>query len=144
MGRAPASCAAGLAVLLYLEQEKLPAKVAGRSLALRDALAAALAGCPIVREVRGRGFLLGIPMSPPRRPLVPSTRHGSWPPGSTPKRWTGGCWCIPPPQHATATPADQTLLAPAFTATDEDLDEMVTRTAATVRSVATQVEADLL
>ena len=34
--------------------------------ALRDELAAALAGCEMVREVRGRGFLLGIDYVDPR------------------------------------------------------------------------------
>ena len=141
---APASCAAGLAVLLYLEREKLPARVAGRGPALRDALADALDGCPIVREVRGRGFLLGISYVDPR-----DGRSFPDPAWQLAARIDGEALDRGLVVYSTA-PArdgyagDQTLLAPAFTATDEDLDEMVTRTAATVRAIATQVEADLL
>jgi adenosylmethionine-8-amino-7-oxononanoate aminotransferase len=39
--------------------------------------------------------------------------------------------------------ADQTLFAPAFTATDDDLDEMVSRFADAVHHVAKEIEVEL-
>ncbi|HZD18132.1 MAG TPA: aminotransferase class III-fold pyridoxal phosphate-dependent enzyme, partial [Actinomycetota bacterium] len=57
---APLSCAVGLAVLDLLVERELVARVRDRGPALRDELEAALSGFEIVREVRGRGFLLGV------------------------------------------------------------------------------------
>ena len=65
-GGAPLQCAVGLAVIDYLRRHGLVERVAERGPALRGALAHALEGCELVREVRGRGFLLGVDYVDPR------------------------------------------------------------------------------
>jgi adenosylmethionine-8-amino-7-oxononanoate aminotransferase len=140
---APLSCAVGLAVLDFLVERELVDRVRDRGPSLRDELESALAGSEIVREVRGRGFLLGVELVDPRdgesflpdeldaAALVDQTafEHGLLVTSthSTPDGYTG----------------DQTLLAPAFVATDEDLGEMVERFAATIADVERSVKDSL-
>ena len=56
----PPSCAAALASLAVLEEEKLAERAAELGAAALAKLRAELAGRPSVREVRGRGLMLGI------------------------------------------------------------------------------------
>ncbi len=140
---APLPCAVGLAVLDVLVERGLVQRVAERGPKLRDELEAALAGSEMVREVRGRGFLLGVELVDPRdresflpdeldvAALVDQTaiEHGLLVTSahSTPDGYTG----------------DQILLAPAYVSTDEELDEMVRRFAATIADVEGTVTAAL-
>lgn len=140
---APLPAAVGLAVVDTLVERKLVARVHDRGPALRDELEAALAGSEIVREVRGRGFLLGVDLVDPRDrdSFLPdeldvasmvddvALEHG----------------LLVTSTHATRDgfAGDQTLLAPAFVATDEELGEMVERFAATIADVEQDVKARL-
>jgi len=123
---APVSCAVGLAVLDEFLERGLVERVRERGPSLRDELEAAVGDLDIVAEVRGRGFLLGIELVDPRDGsflsadlhtaelvddvalehgmLVTSTNSAS-------DGYTG----------------HQTLLAPAFTSSDAELNEMVSR-----------------
>jgi adenosylmethionine-8-amino-7-oxononanoate aminotransferase len=120
---APLFCAIGLAVLEILVEEGLVERVAQRGPRLRVELEAALAGCSVVGEVRGRGYLLGVEVTEPVGPLVDriAYEHGLLVTSShsAPDGYVG----------------DQTLLAPAFTSTDEELAEMIERFAATMSEV---------
>ncbi len=137
---APLPCAVGLAVLDALVERDLVRRVCDRGPSLREELSRALRGSEIVREVRGRGFLLGVEFVDPRdgESLLPDEldaaalvdqvafEHGVLVTSthSNPDRYTG----------------DQTLLAPAFTATDAELSEMVERFAASVGEVERKVK----
>jgi len=132
---APLPSAVGLAVLEYIVRHKLVDRVRERGPRLREQLQAALTGSRIVGEVRGRGFLLGVELVDPRDGksflpheldvatlvddigfelgLLVSSTH------STPDGYAG----------------DEVLLAPAYTSTDEELDEMVQRFKATIEAV---------
>ena len=132
---APLPCAVGLAVLDVLMERGLVERVANRGPTLRDELEAALEDVQLVREVRGRGFLLGVELVDPRdqesflpddldvAALVDQTayEHGLLVTSthSTPDGYTG----------------DQILLAPAYVSTDAELSEMVQRFAATMSEV---------
>jgi len=140
---APLPCAVGLAVLDIMVERGLVQRVRERGPGLRDELEAALADAEIVREVRGRGFLLGVELVDPRdgesflpheldaaalveqtateRGLLVTSTH------STPDGYTG----------------DQILLAPAFVSTDAELAEMVRRFAATIVEAEQTVKAAL-
>jgi adenosylmethionine-8-amino-7-oxononanoate aminotransferase len=140
---APLPCAVGLAVLDVIVERGLVDRVAERGPGLRDELEAALAGAEMVREVRGRGFLLGVELIDPRdgesllpheldvAALVDETafEHGLLVTSthSTPDGYTG----------------DQILLAPAFVSTDAELAEMVQRFAETIHDAERTVEASL-
>lgn len=137
---APLSCAVGLAVLDVLERESLVERVASDGPGFRAGVEEALRGNELVREVRGRGFLVGIELVDPRDGesilpddldtaslvddvafehglLVTSTHAG-------PDGYTG----------------DEVLLAPAYNASGAELEEMVRRLAAALGVVERRVK----
>jgi adenosylmethionine-8-amino-7-oxononanoate aminotransferase len=140
---APLSCAVGAAAIDLLVERKLVEHVGDRGPALRDELEAALKGCAMVREVRGRGFLLGVEYVDPRDGASPlpetvdaadlvdriALDHGLlvMSTHATPDGFTG----------------DHTVLAPAFIARDDELGEMVERFANAVRQAETAVTSAL-
>ena len=140
---APLSCAVGLAVLDALKRERLVERVRERGPLLRQELEDALRDVPLVREVRGHGFLLGIEYTDPR------DRESFLPP----ELGVAGRIDAAALEHALVVlstqptrdgyAGDQTLFAPAFTATDEELVEMVERFAAAVREMWGAVEGKL-
>lgn len=137
---APLLCAVGLAVLDALVEEKLVERVRERGPSLRDELESAVGDYDIVRETRGRGFLLGIELVDPRDgesflpdelevgPLVDATALERD--------------LLVTSSHSTRDGfvGDQTLIAPAYVASDDDLAEMVERLAATLAEVERNVK----
>jgi adenosylmethionine-8-amino-7-oxononanoate aminotransferase len=140
---APLPCAVGVAVIDALRREGLVERVGKRGPLLRDELSDALEGIALVREVRGHGFLLGVEYVDPRdgESFLPpelgvagriddlALEHGLVILSTQP---TGDGYA-----------GDQSLFAPAFTASEGELAEMVARFAAVVRGVAEQVEREL-
>ncbi len=132
---APLSAAVGLAVLELLVERDLVQRVHDRGPSLREELEAAVAGSEIVREVRGRGYLLGVELVDPRdgESFLPgeldvaelidaaALRHGVLVTSTHPQ--------------ADGYAGDQTLLAPAYVSTDEELAEMLERFAAALDEV---------
>ncbi len=126
---APISCATGLAVLDALVESRLVERVRERGPRLLADLESALRGNPLVAEVRGRGFLLGISLvgmpdelrfdervedSAIEHGLLITTTH------STPDGYAG----------------DEVVFAPALTSTDGELELMVARLAATMKDLS--------
>jgi adenosylmethionine-8-amino-7-oxononanoate aminotransferase len=141
---APLPCAVGLAVLEALRSEALVDQVARRGPALRDELATALDGISIVQDVRGKGFLLGVSFVDPRdgrsflpRELRVAARIDD-------AAFERGVITLSTQPTRDGYAGDQSLFAPPFTSTDEELAEMVSRFAASVGGVAEEVEAELL
>ena len=64
-GGHPLSCAAGLAALAVAEREALPARAAALGETWRARLAASLGS--VLREVRGRGLLIGLELATPEQ-----------------------------------------------------------------------------
>ena len=126
---APISCATGLAVLEALVQRGLVERVRERGPRLLDQLRDSLRDNPLVAEVRGCGFLLGVELVklPHERHMDElvedaALRHG----------------LLVTTTHSTLDGfvGDEIVLAPAFTSTDDELGEMVSRLAATMRELA--------
>lgn len=59
-GGNPLACAAGLAVLHIIETNKFVSAVAQKGEALIAQLKEALADCPAVKQIRGKGYMIGI------------------------------------------------------------------------------------
>jgi adenosylmethionine-8-amino-7-oxononanoate aminotransferase len=136
---APLSCAVGLAVIDVLRSEGLVEHVRHRGPGLREELAAALDGVPLVREVRGQGFLLGVSFVDPRDGdsfLPPDLRVAGRIDAAAFER---GLITLSTMPTRDGYAGDQTLFAPPFTSTDQELVEMVTRFAESVRHVADEV-----
>jgi adenosylmethionine-8-amino-7-oxononanoate aminotransferase len=117
--------------------------VRDRGPSLRAELEQALAGAEIVREVRGRGFLLGVELVDPRdgESLLPDELDAA----ALVDQTAFGHGVLVTSTHSTADgyTGDQVLLAPAFIATDDELSEMVQRFAAAVADVERTIKQSL-
>lgn len=69
-GGNPLACAAGLAVIKTIAQEKLVERAATIGTRLSDKLHAALDNVDGVKEIRGLGLMIGIQLDKPCKPLV--------------------------------------------------------------------------
>jgi adenosylmethionine-8-amino-7-oxononanoate aminotransferase len=139
---APVSCAVGLAVLDALRTEGLIRRVSERGPVLRDELAQVLDGIPMVGEVRGRGYLLGVSFVDPRDRasfLRPELRVAARIDEAAFER---DLITLSTQPTRDGFAGDQTLFAPPFTTTDDELHEMVSRFADAVRTVAKAVESE--
>lgn len=140
---APVSCAVGSKVIEVLRAEGHVERTRERGSRLRERLAAELAGLGLVREVRGHGFLLGVEYVDPR------DGASFLPPGlGVAGRIDRAALArqlitlsTQPTRDGYA--GDQSLFAPALTATDAELEEMVECFAAAVAEVAGEVEREL-
>lgn len=140
---APLSCAVGLAVMEAMRSEGLVDRVAIRGPDLRDELAKAMDGIPMVREVRGHGYLLGVEYVDPRdgESFLPVELKVA---GRVDRAaFLLGLITLSTQPTRDGYAGDQSLFAPAFTAADEDLAEMVSRFADAVLRVAEEVESEL-
>ena len=141
---APLACAVGLAVLDAMRSEGLIERVRDRGAQLLREVTDALADVPLVREVRGHGYLLGVSFVDPRDGesfLPPELRVGG---RIDAEAFDRGLIVLSTQPTRDGYAGDQTLFAPAFTATDDELGEMVSRFADVVHQVAAQVEPDLM
>jgi hypothetical protein len=140
---APLSSAVGLKVLDLLVDGGWVDRVASRGPALRDELEAALAGSAIVKEVRGRGFLLGVELVDPRdgTSFLPVELDVAAIVDDT--AFAHGLLVTSTHPQADGFVGDQVLLGPAYTSTEAELAEMTERFAATIvdveRAIATEL-----
>src|SRR5207244_4190662 len=117
--------------------------VRDRGVRLREELADALHGIDVVGEVRGHGFLLGVSYVDPRDPdsfLPPELRVAGRIDDVALER---GLVILSTQPTRDGLAGDQSLFAPPFTTTDDELAEMVERFAESVRQVAGEVEREL-
>jgi adenosylmethionine-8-amino-7-oxononanoate aminotransferase len=140
---APQSCAVGLAVLDRLVEDGLVDHVAERGPGLREDLADALAGIEIVGEVRARGFLLGVDLVDPRdgESFLPDELNVASLVDTT--ALANGLLVTSSHSTPDGFAGDATLLAPAYTASDEELAEMCARVAGTLADVEHRIKSAL-
>jgi adenosylmethionine-8-amino-7-oxononanoate aminotransferase len=140
---APLPSAVGLAVLDYIVRHRLVDRVRDRGPLLLEQLQAALKGSRIVGEVRGRGFLLGVELVDPRdgTSFLPHELDAA----SLVDDIAFELGLLVSSTHSTLDgyAGDEVLLAPAYTSTDVELDEMVKRFRATIDEVERAVTAKL-
>jgi adenosylmethionine-8-amino-7-oxononanoate aminotransferase len=142
-GGAPLPCAVGEKVIDVLRSEGLIESVRERGPGLRRQLELALRGIAIVGEVRGHGFLLGVEYVDPRDGesfLPPDLGVAGRVDDAA---LANGLVTLSTQPTRDGYAGDQSLFAPAFTATDEELAEMVNRFATSVGGVAEDVEREL-
>jgi adenosylmethionine-8-amino-7-oxononanoate aminotransferase len=140
---APLSTAVGLAVLEAMVEKGLVERVRDLGPRLQEELESAVGSLEIVREVRGRGFLLGVELVDPRDggsflplelrvdELVDQTsfEHGVLVTSTHPQ--------------ADGLAGDQVLLAPAYVSTDDELSQMIERFSAALNVVERKIKAAL-
>jgi adenosylmethionine-8-amino-7-oxononanoate aminotransferase len=124
---APLLCQVGLAVVAALENERLVERVSERGPALRDEFEDAVGGLDLVREVRGRGFLLGIELRAPAAALVDEVTLDH------------GVLVLATHSGVDGFTGDHVLVAPAYNASETELAEMVGRIAAALADVQSRL-----
>jgi adenosylmethionine-8-amino-7-oxononanoate aminotransferase len=137
---APLSSAVGLAVLDQLVQRGLVDRVRERGPALRDELEAAVGGSEIVREVRGRGFLLGVELVDPRdgESFLPVDLDAASLVDDA--AFEHGLLVTSTHPQADGFAGDQVLLAPAYVTSDDELAQIVERFEVTIASVERSIK----
>ncbi|MDP9341108.1 MAG: aminotransferase class III-fold pyridoxal phosphate-dependent enzyme [Actinomycetota bacterium] len=132
---APLSSAVGLTVLDLMVSQRLVERVHERGPLFLADVEKALSGSDIVREVRGRGFLVGVELVDPRdgESFLPVEMDVAALVDDT--AFERGLLVTSTHPQADGFAGDQVLLAPAFTSTDEELAQMVERLAATLEDV---------
>jgi adenosylmethionine-8-amino-7-oxononanoate aminotransferase len=140
---APLPCAVGLAVIDALRREQLIERVAERGPRLREELADTLGGIAMVKEVRGHGFLLGVEYVDPRdgTSFLPADLGVAG--RIDDLALERGLVLLSTQPTGDGYAGDQSLFAPPFTTSEEELAEMVSRFAGVVRDVAAEVEREL-
>jgi len=140
---APLPCAVGIAVLDHLERHKLIDRVRSLGPEVLDKLTARVSELDLVREVRGRGFLLGVEYVDPRdgESFIPPELGVAR--GIDKEALRQGLIVYSTQPTSDGYVGDQTLLAPAFVSTDEELDTMVERMTTTISNVERRVKAEL-
>ena len=73
-GGTPFVCSVALATLTTMIGEKLPERAARLGRELMDGLRAVQSGNPLVKDVRGRGFLVGVELTKPAAPIMDACR----------------------------------------------------------------------
>ena len=126
-----------------MRSEHLVERVRDRGPELRAELEATLKDVPIVREVLGHGYLLGVLYEDPRdrESLLPPELRVAGRVDAAAFERDLITLSTQPTRDGYA--GDQTLFAPAFIASDDELAEMVSRFAGAVRHVAAEVDAEL-
>ena len=132
---APLSSAVGLAVIELIAGRGLVDRVQELGPKLLEDLRSAVADRPIVGAVRGRGFLLGVELVDPRdrSSFLPVEVDAAALVDDT--AFEHGLLVTSTHPQADGFAGDQVLLAPAFTATEDDLAEMVERLGSTLEHV---------
>jgi adenosylmethionine-8-amino-7-oxononanoate aminotransferase len=140
---APLPCAVGTHVIEILSRERLVTRVRERGPWLRRRLEAAIGDLPMVREVRGHGYLLGVEYVDPRdgRSFLPPELGVAGRIDDAALEHELVILSTQPTGDGMA--GDQSLFAPPFTSSDEELEAMVARFAEVVHEVARDVEAEL-
>ena len=137
---APLSSAVGLAVLDLMQERGLVDSVHERGPRFLADVEMALSEIDIVREVRGRGFLVGVELVDPRdgESFLPVALDAAALVDDT--AFEHGLLVTSTHPQADGFAGDQVLLAPAYTSTDEELGQMVERLAGTMQDVDAEVK----
>jgi hypothetical protein len=137
---APLPSAVGLAVVDLMVERKLVERVRDRGPSLLQELTHAVDDLACVKEVRGRGFLLGVELVDPRdgESFLPVDMDVAGLVDDT--AFEHGVLVTSTHPQADGFAGDQVLLAPAFTSTDDELAEMVERFAGALAAVQSHLE----
>ena len=121
------ACAAGLAVQRIIQRDQLLARVRERGEVLRWELRSALERSPVVGDVRGRGYLIGIEFVRDRstREPLPAERGFSQEVGR--RAFEDGLIVYPCAGNVGGTAGDTVIVAPPYNASDAELAELVER-----------------
>ncbi len=134
-----AACAAGVMVQKIVAREGLVARVALNEARLKAWLAEALSGIDAVGDIRGRGHMLAVELvaDPARKlPFDPALRLFM---RVRARGMENGLICYPVGGNVDGISGDLVMLAPPYNASDAELQEIVDKTARSIREALREV-----
>lgn len=131
----PVICAAGLATIRYLKRERLVERCAAMEQPFFERLEA-LREIEVVGDIRGRGLLAGIEFVADRATKEPMPRSDRFAERVTSAAFENGLIIWPNVGHVDSARGDLVMLAPPFTVTEEEIDQVVERLAQTLEAVS--------
>ncbi len=122
----PVSCAAGLAVLRYIDEHALISRVANRESTVKRCLEASFES-GIVGDLRGKGFLWGLELVSDRGSKTPFPANLRISQALAATAADLGMLIYPGSGSVNGTSGDHILVAPPFTITEEELEQLGAR-----------------
>jgi hypothetical protein len=132
------SCAAGAATLQYIARHKLVERCAKMGAALHTRLGA-LRDQPHVTTIRGRGLLAGIEFAEDPSTRAPFPRSAHFAETLTRAALDAQLIVWPNVGHANGTDGDLVMLAPPYTVSDDELDQIVERLGKAITQTVKQI-----
>ena len=130
-----AACAAGVAVQKIVAREGLLAKVAANGPRLKGWLADAFAGVDAVGDIRGRGHFIALELVADQVSKQPFDKDRRLFMKIRAQAMENGLICYPVGGNVDGVSGDIVILAPPYNCTDDELTEIVDKTARSVRQV---------
>ena len=130
-----ACCAAGVAVQKIVTREKLVERVAAQEVKFKAMFVDAFSGVEAVGDIRGRGYFLAAELVQNRQTKKPFAASHKLALHIRQQALENGLICYPVGGNADGVDGDVVILAPPYNATDDELAEIVEKTAKSVRQV---------
>ena len=140
MSHAIASAGA-LAVQKVIEEDNLLENVRARGDQLRDVLHSAFGQHPNVGDIRGRGLFWTVELVQDKDSKTPFPAASKLAPRIQKRALASGLMCYPAQGCADGTNGDHVLLAPSYTSTAEEIDQIVEMTSQAVEGELAVTEA---
>ncbi len=132
-----AACAAGVAVQKIIARDNLLARVRSNEPRLKSWLADALNGIDAIGDIRGRGHFLCMELVANRDTKAPFDPNTKLFLKIRTKAMANGLICYPVGGNVDGVAGDIVILAPPYNCTDDELTEIVDKTARSIREVLT-------
>jgi adenosylmethionine-8-amino-7-oxononanoate aminotransferase len=130
-----ACCAAGVAVQKIVTREKLVERVCTMAPQLTAMLSDALRDVEAIGDIRGRGFFQAIELVADRKNKAPYPADRKLFMKIRAQAFANGLICYPVGGNADGINGDVVILAPPYNVTDDELTEIVGKTAMSIRQV---------
>jgi adenosylmethionine-8-amino-7-oxononanoate aminotransferase len=131
----PLSCATGLAVLRYIENNRLVDRSARMGKYLFERFAR-LKDLPMVGDIRGKGLLLGIEFVQDKQRKTPFPRSRKVSETITDRAFQNGLILMSGTGTADGVSGDHTVVSPPFIITEKEIDELAALLEKTIREVS--------
>ncbi len=135
----PLSCATGLAVLRYIEKNKLVERSARMGKYLFERFAR-LNDLPMVGNIRGKGLLLGIELVQDKQRKTPFPRSRKVSETLTDRAFQNGLILMSGAGTADGVSGDHTVVSPPFIITEKEVDELAGILEKTIREVSDGIQ----
>jgi adenosylmethionine-8-amino-7-oxononanoate aminotransferase len=130
-----ACCAAGVAVQKIVAREGLVARVRENGPKLKSQLADSLGGIEAVGDIRGRGYFIGIELVADRKSKEPFDPGLKLYLRIRQQALENGLICYPVGGNVDGRAGDCVIISPPYNASADELDEIVEKTAKSIRQV---------